>query len=143
MITSQPSRKDLAQLLRERNVYPTRQRIEIAYALFCRRQHLCADEIMAIVNEHESATSKATVYNTLKLLVEKRLVREVIVDGNKTFYDPNTDPHFHMYDITTGRLTDIDASGVSISGLPPLPEGMQDEGLDLIVRVRSKFNHPA
>ncbi|MNC92361.1 hypothetical protein D3C83_87680 [compost metagenome] len=77
------------------------------------------------------------MYNTLNLFLEKKLVREVIVDPNKVFYDPNTTPHHHFYNVDTGELTDIDAGPITISGLPRLPEGMTTEGVDIIVRVRS------
>ena len=131
------TRDNLAEVLRRHGVNPTHQRIEIAYALFSRQEHLSADQILAIVNDRHSETSKATVYNTLNLFLEKRLIREVIVDPNKVFYDPNTEPHYHLYNIDTGELADIDASLIEISGLPPLPEGMVTEGVDIIVRVRS------
>jgi Fur family iron response transcriptional regulator len=61
----------------------------------------------------------------------------VIVDPNKVFYDPNTVPHHHFYNIDTGELTDIEADAITISGLPRLPEGMVTEGVDVIVRIRS------
>jgi len=131
------TRDNLAEVLRRHGVNPTHQRIEIAYALFSRQEHLSADQILAIVNDRHSETSKATVYNTLNLFLEKRLIREVIVDPNKVFYDPNTEPHHHLYNIDSGKLADIDASSIEISGLPPLPEGMVTEGVDIIVRVRS------
>jgi len=90
------------------------------------------------IDDHDrhSETSKATVYNTLNLFLEQRLIREVIVDPSKVFYDPNTEPHHHLYNIDTGELTDIDAGSIGITGLPPLPEGMVTEGVDIIVRVR-------
>jgi len=69
--------------------------------------------------------------------VEKRLIREVIVDPNRVFYDPNTRPHYHLYDVRTGQLTDIDAKDVTVSGLPPPPPGVVTEGMDIVVRVRS------
>ncbi len=131
------TRDNLAEVLRRHGVNPTHQRIEIAYALFSRQEHLSADQILAIVNDRHSETSKATVYNTLNLFLEQRLIREVIVDPSKVFYDPNTEPHHHLYNVDTGELADIDASSIEISGLPPLPEGMVTEGVDIIVRVRS------
>ncbi len=130
------SRDNMAGLLRSHDINPTHQRIEIAYALFSRMEHLSADQVMTQVNVHHSETSKATVYNTLNLFLQKGLIREVIVDPNKVFYDPNTRPHHHLYDVESGRLTDIDAEEVHINGLPPLPEGMTMEGIDLIVRIR-------
>jgi Fur family iron response transcriptional regulator len=130
-------RENVADKLRAHGINPTHQRIEIANALFSRQEHLSADQIMTIVNERHSETSKATVYNTLNLFLEKKLIREVIVDPTKVFYDPNTEPHYHIYDVQTGRLTDIDASDVRVSGLPNLPSGMVTEGMDIILRVRS------
>jgi len=131
------TRDNLVGVLRRHGINPTHQRIEIAYALFSRGEHLSADQVLAIVNDRHSETSKATVYNTLNLFLAKCLVREVIVDPQKVFYDPNTEPHHHLYNVDTGELTDVDASSIEISGLPPLPEGMVTEGVDIIVRVRS------
>ena len=133
----QSTRDNLVDKLRACGINPTHQRIEIAFALFSRHEHLSADQVMAIVNERHSETSKATVYNTLNLFLEKKLIREVIVDPNKVFYDPNTEPHYHMYDLQSGRLTDIDAKDVRVTGLPALPAGMVTEGIDIIIRVRS------
>jgi len=131
------SREGLIELLRGHGINPTHQRIEIAHALFSRAGHLSADGIMAIVNDRHSETSKATVYNTLNLFLGKRLIREVIVDPNRVFYDPNTEPHHHFYNVDTGELTDIDAREIGITDLPPLPEGVTMEGVDIIVRIRS------
>jgi Fur family iron response transcriptional regulator len=130
------TRENLAERLRVHGINPTHQRIEIAHALFSRGEHLSADQVMAIVNERHSETSKATVYNTLNLFVEKKLIREVIVDPNKVFYDPNTSPHYHMYNVQSGKITDIDAAEVRVSGLPSLPAGVVTEGMDIIIRVR-------
>ena len=136
MEKQQYTRDDMAGLLREHGINPTHQRIEIAYALFSRQEHLSADQIMAIVNDRHSETSKATVYNTLNLFKQHKLVREVIVDPSKVFYDPNTGSHHHFYNLESGELIDIDASKVQIQGLPALPTGMVTEGVDVIVRIR-------
>jgi len=136
------TRENVAEILRWHEINPTHQRIEIAHALFSRGQHLSADQILAIVNDRHLETSKATVYNTLNLFLEKKLIREVIVDPNKVFYDPNTEPHHHLYNVDTGELTDIDAAAIEISGLPSLPEGTEAEGVDVIVRVRTR-NSPS
>ena len=129
---------DLAvEILESGAVKPTRQRLAIARVLFARHQHLSADQVMLSANRADAELSKATVYNTLKLFVEKRLIREVIVDPNKVFYDSNTVPHHHFYDIQTGQIIDIDAAEITVAGLPPLPEGKVAEGVDLIVRMRS------
>jgi Fur family iron response transcriptional regulator len=130
------TREAVADLLRSHGITPTHQRIEIAFVLFEQREHLCADQILALVNTRHAETSKATVYNTLKLFLEKRLVRELIVDPSKVFYDPNTAPHHHFYDMDSGELTDIPADSVRVEGLPALPPGVVAEGVDVIVRTR-------
>ena len=130
-------RETVVELLRRHGINPTHQRIEIAHALFSRCEHLSADQILAIVNDRHSETSKATVYNTLNLFLQKGLVREVIVDPQKVFYDPNTEPHHHFYNIDTGELIDIDANAMTLTGMPPLPAGMVTAGVDVIVRIRS------
>jgi len=125
-------------LLRAHGVTLTRQRIEIAAILLARAQHLSADELLNRVNQAGLGVSKATIYNTLGLFARKGLVREVIVDPSKVFYDSNTGPHHHIYDLEQGRLTDIRDHEVRIEGLPELPEGTEVAGVDVIVRVRGK-----
>jgi Fur family iron response transcriptional regulator len=112
--------------------------MEIAHVLFTRREHLSADQILKRVNSRYSETSKATVYNTLKLFVEKKLIRELVVDPAKIVYDPNTEPHHHLYDTVTGRLTDIPADNIRVVGLPPLPQGTVADGVDIIIRTRTQ-----
>ena len=128
--------EDIAARLQEYSINPTAQRVEIARVLFSRRTHLSAEDVFVLVNEQSSRVSKATVYNTLGLFAERGLIREVIADPARVFYDPNTAPHHHFYDTSTGRLTDIAADKVHVSGLPAVPEGMDVAGIDVIVRVR-------
>jgi Fur family iron response transcriptional regulator len=129
-------REDVVATLRAHGISPTHQRIEIGCALFEKRQHQSADQILSRVNQRNAEASKATVYNTLNLFVEKGLVRELVVDPAKVFYDPNTSVHHHFYDVATGELTDIAPEGVKIEGLPPPPAGTVAEGIDIIVRTR-------
>lgn len=136
------TRDNMADLLRVHGINPTHQRIEIAYALFGRQEHLSADQIMAAVNDRHSETSKATVYNTLNLFKQHKLVREVIVDPSKVFYDPNTSPHHHFFNLETSELIDIDTDAVQIQGLPQLPDGMVTEGVDVIIRIRPSDHRP-
>jgi len=130
------TRESVAEMLRAYGITPTHQRIEIALVLFEKRWHPSADQILAAVNVRYAETSKATVYNTLKLFLDKGMVRELIVDPNKVFYDSNTSVHHHFYDLASGEITDISAAGVHIEGLPPLPLGMVTAGIDIIVRTR-------
>jgi len=104
--------------------------------LFTRQEHLSAERILTLVNARDAETSKATVYNTLKLFLEKKMIRELVVDPTRIVYDPNTEPHHHLYDVATGRLTDISAADIRVVGLPELPPGTVAEGIDIIVRTR-------
>jgi len=127
---------ELQAFLREKEIFPTSQRIVIAHVLFRERTHRTAEDIYRIVNRMDRHVSKATVYNTLGLFVQRGIVREVIADPGRVVYDPNTMPHHHFYDEGSGELTDIDAASVEISGLPPLPEGTELQGIDIVVRIR-------
>jgi Fur family iron response transcriptional regulator len=130
------SKEDVVALLRSRDINPTSQRVEIAHVLFSRHSHYSAEDVFTAVNRDQPQVSKATVYNTLGLFAEQGLIRQVIVDPSKVFYDPNVVPHHHFYNMATGELSDIDGHDVQISGLPPLPEGVRMEGVDVIVRLR-------
>jgi Fur family iron response transcriptional regulator len=134
---SAPTREQLTDMLRSHGITPTHQRMEIAHTLFTRGEHLSAEQVLVSVNERHAQTSKATVYNTLNLFVEKKLIREVIVDPARVFYDPNTAPHHHFYNVDSGELSDIDAGDIELSRLPELPSGMVTEGVDIIVRIRT------
>lgn len=129
---------DIIELMRQRDVMPTQQRVEIAQILFEMPQHLSADQVLGRVNHQQNLVSKATVYNTLKLFAARGLIREVIVDPTKVFYDSSNVPHHHFYNIDTGLLTDIASDNVQISQLPRLPPGTVAEGVDVIVRIRNQ-----
>jgi Fur family iron response transcriptional regulator len=128
---------EVVALLRGHGIHPTTQRVLIARVLFTQCAHLSAEDVYRLVNADNRRVSKATVYNTLGLLADKGVVREVIADPTRIFYDPNTLPHHHFFDVTTGELTDISAEQIHVSGLPPLPNGAQLEGVDVIVRMRA------
>jgi Fur family transcriptional regulator, iron response regulator len=132
------TREAVADVLRTHGITPTHQRIEIAHVLLERREHLSADQVLSLVNARYAETSKATVYNTLKLFLQKKLVRELIVDQNKVVYDPNTAPHHHFYDVVTGQLTDVPAEDIRVVGLPPLPPGTVADGVDIVIRTRPR-----
>lgn len=125
------------ELLAQHDIAPTQQRRQIARILFARPQHLSADQVLEQVNQNDTLVSKATVYNTLGLFARKGLIREVIVDPNKVFYDSNTSVHHHFYNIDSGLLQDIESQDLSLQGLPTLPEGVELDGVDIIVRVRT------
>ena len=132
------TKEAVSKLLTEYAIRPTQQRMEIALLLLAKPQHLSADQVLMSVNSHENLVSKATVYNTLNLFAEKGLIRQVIVEPSKVFYDSNTETHHHIYNEDTGMLQDINADNIVIKNLPPLPAGIVKSGIDIVIRVKNK-----
>jgi Fur family iron response transcriptional regulator len=130
-------RAEVNELLEAHGIIPTQQRLDIASVLLTEPQHLSAEQLMERVRQLRGGVSKATVYNTLGLFARKGLVREVIVDPGRVFYDSNVRPHHHIYDLDSGILTDIDPADVTVGALPRLPAGTVVEGVEVIVRVRN------
>lgn len=128
---------DVTEILRRHRIGITRQRVAIARVLFARRQHVSADDLLDRARSRDARVSRATVYNTLKLFRDHGLVSEVIVDPSRVFYDTETAPHYHLFDVATGELTDIPAGGVEVTGLPALPQGTVTERMDIVIRTRS------
>ena len=138
-ISVPPASSDIEKLLVKHKISPTRQRRQIARIMFAKPQHLSAEQILDSVNREAGGkiVSKATVYNTLGLFVSKGLIREVIVNTNKVFYDSNTKAHHHFYNVDTGMLQDVDVEHLSLQSIPVPPSGTELDGVDIIVRVRS------
>jgi Fur family iron response transcriptional regulator len=133
--TRNAGKQDMVGLLKTHGILPTQQRLLIARVLFGRDQHLSADQVMGQVKDSRDRVSKATVYNTLGLFARKGLVREVIVDPSRVFYDTNTGDHHHFYNIDTGELRDIKSTEIQINALPQLPDGTSAEGVNVIIRI--------
>ena len=130
-------REHTRQLLLEYDIRPTSQRVEIANVLLTQPQHLSADQVLTGVNRLRTIVSKATVYNTLNLFVDKGLIRQVIIDSSKVFYDSNTAVHHHIYNEDTGVLHDVEAGEIMIENMPALPDGTERAGVDVIIRVKN------
>ena len=128
----------LPTLLEVCGVIPTQQRVEIAAIMLSKRQHLSADEVFAKLRAAGSSVSKATVYNTLGRFAECGLLRQVIVDPAKVFYDSNTEPHYHFYNVETGTLEDIASQQLAMPELPSLPKGTKIDGIDVVIRLRAQ-----
>ncbi len=128
---------NVGELLTQYCIAPTQQRRQIAQILFAQPQHLSADQVLERVNQNGTVASKATVYNTLGLFAQKGLVREVIVDPSKVFYDSNISPHHHFYNVDTGLLQDIEHQELNLQDPPTLPVGVELDSIDIIVRVRT------
>lgn len=131
-------KRHVVKMLNDRGITPTQQRVEIGMVLFDKDQHLSADQVLELVNTEGNTASKATVYNTLGLFARKGLIREVIVDSTKVFYDSNTKPHYHFFNIDTGKLHDVSADDLQITGLPTPPDSAVVKDVDVIIRIQQK-----
>ena len=129
---------DIEAYLRAHRVTPTAQRMQIAQILFAKPAHFSAEEIYVLVNQSKHSVSKATVYNTLGLFVRRGLIREVLVDPSKVFYDTNTAPHHHFYDMDSGELQDITQDQITIADIPKLPSGKRLDSVEVLVKVRTQ-----
>lgn len=127
----------IARLMERQGIRPTYQRLLVARQLLERREHLTADQIHERLVDRGIACSRATVYNALNLFVSKSIIREVIVDPGRTYYDSITDPHHHIYNVDTGELTDLDLDAIQLGKAPSLPKGTVLEDMSVVVRVRN------
>ena len=137
MIGLKANKETSIDALIRKGIKPTRQRIEIADVLFEKRNHLSAAQVFVAFNRVALTTSKATVYNTLKLFVDTGLINRVIVDPERVFYDSNTEPHYHIYDTELGTLTDVSTHEIVLLKKPSLPKGLVVDGTDIIIRIKS------
>ena len=131
-------RSEVVSLLQHYKISPTRQRVEIAEFLFQRPQHLSAEKILDGVTDAGNRVSRATVYNTMGLFTNKGVVREVLIDRERVFYDTNTEVHQHLYNVDTGELIDIYDAEVDMISEPELPEGLRIIDTDVVFKVTSK-----
>lgn len=131
-------RSRILGLLEAHGILPTPQRVEVAEILLEKPQHLSADQIIDTLREHDSGVSKATVYNTLNLFSERGLVRELAVDPERKFYDSTTTPHHHFYNVDTRELSDIGDDAVEFLRLPELPEGTEQDSVEVLIKVRTR-----
>jgi Fur family iron response transcriptional regulator len=134
-----PETGDVARLLRGAGLRPTRQRVALASLLFagCDR-HVTAEALHEEAQARKVPVSLATVYNTLHQFTGAGLLREVAVEGAKTYFDTNTSNHYHFFCEHSGRLMDIETGAIKIEGLPEAPEGMTISRVDVLVRLIDK-----
>ena len=127
----------IAEKLRAAGLRPTRQRLALAKILFGNGdRHVSAEDLHREACAAKVVVSVATVYNTLNQFTAAGLLREVAIEGDRSFFDTNTSNHFHFYHEKEGRLFDIGTDNLEIKGLPSAPEGTQIDRIDVIVRLR-------
>lgn len=131
--------QNVTDMLRYAGLRPTRQRVSLAEILYSKGDRHISAELL-----HEEAVganvpvSLATVYNTLHQFTEAGLLREVAIDGNKTYFDTNVSDHHHFFVEGENEVFDIPGDSVGIGMVPEAPEGMEVVRVDVIVRVRKK-----
>ena len=129
--------ENLDDTLREANLRPTRQRVDLAKLLFSKGdRHVSAETLYEESREAGVAVSLATIYNTLHQFTESGLLRAISVDSSKTYFDTNTGNHHHFYLEGSNELIDMPDGYVNVENLPAPPEGMEISRVDVVVRVR-------
>ncbi|HKU15917.1 MAG TPA: Fur family transcriptional regulator [Steroidobacteraceae bacterium] len=130
-------REQLVAQLEAHGLKATEQRVRIAELLMSVPTHMTAEQILAAVRRGGERVSKATVYNTLKVLAQRGLVRQIHLDPDRSVYDSTRTPHHHFHDLESGELRDIDPNDIAFSRFPTLPEGMEAE-VEVVIRLRKK-----
>jgi Fur family transcriptional regulator, iron response regulator len=122
--------------LRDAGVKLTRQRLELARLLFQgRNRHVSAEMLRSEAVCNDISVSLATVYNTLNQFVESGLLREITIDGSKSYFDTKVANHQHFYFEDEGRLVDLEPSEEVIVMVPKLPERTEIARIDVLIRL--------
>ena len=138
MERSHPS-PTVAERLRQVGLRPTRQRVALARLLFdAGDRHVTAEQLHGEATAAAIRVSLATVYNTLHQLTAAGLMREVVVDSGRSYFDTNTDDHHHFFCESTGHLQDIPGELIRVGELPQPPAGAEIRRVDVIIRIRQE-----
>ena len=129
---------DIMELLRDAGLRPTRQRRSLAQQLFSGNdRHVTAEQLHSESLGQGVSVSLATVYNTLHQFTSAGLLRELVVDAGRSYFDTNISAHHHLYFEDSGKLLDVSGDNIAIGELPALPEGAKVSRIDIIIRVRN------
>jgi len=134
-----PPSNDLKSKLRAAGLRPTVQRLSLCQLLFGKGdRHVSAEALHAEAREAGLSMSLSTVYNSLNNFAAAGLLREIAVQGPRTYFHTRTSPHHHFMDEASGRMFDVADGAVEFARLPAPPEGMEIVGCDVIIRLRTK-----
>jgi Fur family iron response transcriptional regulator len=123
--------------LRQSGLRPTRQRVELAGLLFKDEdRHVTAESLHDEIGRAGVKVSLATVYNTLHQFTQAGLLRQVIVDAARSYFDTNTGDHQHFFLEKEGLLIDIPRDTIAVAGVPNPPPGLAVDRVDVVVRVK-------
>jgi Fe2+ or Zn2+ uptake regulation protein len=129
--------RDVKDVLRAHGISPTSQRVAVAEYLLDTDEHPSADQVWDRVKGRIPVISRATVYNTLNLFVEKGLVRSYTLTEGAQVFDPKTQPHHHFIDEETGRIHDVPWDALRVEGLEGLPD-LDVADYQVVLRGRAK-----
>jgi Fur family transcriptional regulator, iron response regulator len=130
---------DVNEMLQSVGLRPTRQRMALGWLLFGKGdRHLTAEMLYEEASQAKVPVSLATVYNTLNQLTEAGLLRQVSVDGTKTYFDTNVSAHQHFYLENSHELVDIAGAEFEFRTSPQVPDGYEIARVDVVVRLRKK-----
>jgi Fur family iron response transcriptional regulator len=130
---------DVNEMLQAAGLRPTRQRMALGWLLFGKgARHLTAEMLYEEATLAKVPVSLATVYNTLNQLTDAGLLRQVSVDGTKTYFDTNVSAHHHFYLENNHELVDIEDPHLVLQKMPEVPEGYEIARIDMVVRLRKK-----
>ena len=113
-------KRDEATILKQHDINPSAQRVAVAQYVLHTDEHPSADEVWTRVRERFPHISRATVYNTLHLFVEKGLLRQFVLTEGRVVFDPKTDDHHHFVDDETGEIHDVAWDAVTVSDVESL-----------------------
>jgi Fur family iron response transcriptional regulator len=122
--------------LLEAGLRPTRQRVALARLLFDGSdRHVTAEALHGEALAAGQAMALATVYNTLHQFTEAGLLREVVIEAGRSYFDTNIQDHHHFYHEATGELRDVHGEAVVVSTLPDAPPGTRIARVDVVIRL--------
>jgi Fur family iron response transcriptional regulator len=137
------TRETVSKRLRMAGLRPTRQRLELAIALFQGEdRHVTAEGLRAEMAQIGARVSLATVYNALHQFTAAGLLRQVVVDASRSYFDTNTGNHQHFFLEEDGALIDIPGETVTVAGVPLPPKGLAVDRVDVVIRVKKSGAAP-
>jgi len=123
--------------LEKNGIRATKQRRVLAKLIFDKgKRHISAENLFDEVKKEERKISMATIYNTLKQFTNLGLIREIVVDQNKSLYCNNNQSHYHLYIEDEGKVLDIPTKNIDLD-IPSIPACLQLHDIDVIVRIRT------
>ena len=128
--------EDIFQKLHEHGIQPSSQRVAIASYVLTTDQHPSADDVWTQVKRVLPVVSRATVYNTLNLFVEKGLLQELFLAEGRVVFDPKTEIHHHFLDEETGKIHDIEWDRVQVCNLESLEQDVAIRDYQVVIRGR-------